>query len=222
MGYWYVGEWSAVWEPSLKQSKVLRITDLPLEGWPAESFVGWRISEDQDCHEVMIRDICWLPVAQQIWKLYPPVPSQSNLVSQKVKDLMDIKPFLWDKDLQEDLKNLESFVTERWIIDDHFQNHGERRSFYTKHPDISKYCWRISKLRRNSMTDLGSAVFMINRELGTQLKTPLDHLDQRLKSYDVLDFWQKVAFVKSLDQDVLDYLTQLHEYIITSNMSIPQ
>lgn len=75
-----------------------------------------------------------------------------------------------------------------WSIDDGFLNHSERRDFYDKNHEVSVYCSKISKLRKNYMGYLGSAVYIINRALGIQIDSPLNSLAHELRDYDNLDF----------------------------------
>lgn len=191
-------------DEAIASSEMKQLSPLPMEWWP-ESFGAARPSHDNTCYEVMLNEKAGTET-WKIWKFYP--PENMTSVTLLVEALKKLPPFLWNASLQEDLDTLQDFVTNRWIVLDSFSDHVARRVFLDtpEHRDIRVYYWRISKLRKNSMDQLGSAAELIDRDVPPQSITPLRLLVNELQEYDTLDFSWKVAFVKKVDSYVEQYL----------------
>lgn len=136
--------------------------------WPS-CFSSVRISEDGMCREVILNETAWSE-AGKVWKFYP--SSIASRLEKKLQQIKNLPFFATHPDIIEDVDTLGDFVTQMWSIDDGFLNHSERRDFYDKNDEVSVYCSKISKLRKNYMGYLGSAVYIINRTLGIQIDTP--------------------------------------------------
>lgn len=65
------------------------------------------------------------------------------------------------------------------------------------------------------MTQLGAAVHMINRDTGLNIPTRLNTLWNRIDAerFDDKTFAKKVAFTEEIDQDILQFLKEVHLHL---------
>lgn len=78
-----------------------------------------------------------------------------------------------------------------WSIDDQFSNHTQRREFYEQHPEVSLYCGKISKLRKNTISYVYYAFNTIKSKIPQSAQSLLNDIPKDLQKYDELSFIQK-------------------------------
>lgn len=185
------------------------LPSVPMEGWPT-CFSPPRLSEDRSHYEVLLTSSA-AEEMPKTWKFY--FPDKSSDVIDITWRLKQLSPFLWDANLLEDLDTLQECAANMWIIADGFTDHRDRRNFFDKHDDASRYCKKFSRLRKNSMGYLGQAVASINKNLVQPIETELTDLSSVLKDYDKIDFQWKVTLVTQVDDMILTYLRAIHTQI---------
>ncbi len=173
--------------------------------WPS-CFSSIRISEDGMSREVMLNDAAWSE-AGKVWKFYPSHDAQ--IVERQAQELRSREPFQWNENLCDDLDVLWNFVTQMWSIDDQFPDHTQRREFYEQHPEVSLYCGKISKLRKNTISYVYYAFNTIKSKIPELAGSLLNNIPQDLRKYDELSFEDKKNYIQRIDKAILDFFQSI-------------
>lgn len=120
-----------------------------------------------------------------------------------------------------EIEKLVHQLLETVIIEDNFnKNHSARREYKRKNPDIDRFSSKYSKLKGNTLLgclfDMERIIKIINKYnplIAQKLNAiaKLDVIGKEFNNYNKMEFREKVAFARKLDNIIYQFLLILSE-----------